>query len=501
MTSLERAWPLLLIAFAHCSSPARVCPDSQLFVDGQCKNLCDDLDCNDDNGCTFEECVVNEQELTASCVRTDAPNGRDCQGSNGPGFCNTGQCEPGTGGAGGNGGAGGAGGAGCNPSDCDDGNDCTVDGTCNTSSGQCEGGRNAQEDTPCNAETGVCDGAGECVECNRPQQCDDGNECTTDSCEGGSCSHQVIVNKRCDFDGGSENGLCDDQGACFEAPPNCGPDTCPDTGNDCTENTCDPSDGSCSLAILDGGECTDAAGGLPGTCVQDTCVGHCEGKQCPDPPVCQTDATCNVQDGVCEEGDPEPAETECTEGSGQVCNGQGSCVECTSEAWCDDQNECTDDVCNAANSTCENTAVADGTACAETPEGACLGGTCVPIAPEDSRFLDPLDIRLNEPAVTATDLVSFPLGDIEDRIRYDVFGQWLGQAKQVFEYDCDPPDTGQILFKNGVDEVGCGESTCRLATSASDTGSITVTAQGGDGILVRWTITASATTQGAISCP
>ena len=43
---------------------------------------------------------------------------------------------------------------------------------------------------------------------------------------------------------------------------------------------------------------------------------------------------------------------------------------------CDDASECTSDVCNTGNATCESTAVSDGTLC-DAGDGSCQGGTCV----------------------------------------------------------------------------------------------------------------------------
>jgi len=40
---------------------------------------------------------------------------------------------------------------------------------------------------------------------------------------------------------------------------------------------------------------------------------------------------------------------------------------------CNDENECTDDVCNLVTGACEYTPVEDGTACVD---GTCLGGIC-----------------------------------------------------------------------------------------------------------------------------
>ncbi len=49
--------------------------------------------------------------------------------------------------------------------------------------------------------------------------------------------------------------------------------------------------------------------------------------------------------------------------------------ECESAKDCDDQNECTEDVCNPSNAICEYAPVTDGSPCAEG-KGGCYGGVC-----------------------------------------------------------------------------------------------------------------------------
>jgi hypothetical protein len=96
--------------------------------------------------------------------------------------------------------------------------------------------------------------------------CDDGDECTADSCNSGP---QVCVHTpgpdgtACDFGafpgicvGGACASLCSVAGGC-------------DDGNDCTAETCTLATGECTYAPLDGMTCGNGAG----TCDGDTCVG------------------------------------------------------------------------------------------------------------------------------------------------------------------------------------------------------------------------------------
>ena len=366
MKRQELVWSILLLLLASCSSPAQVCPAPQLFVDGACVDLCDELTCDDGNECTFEECEVNVQALTARCVETNAENGRACQTMNGPGVCMAGQCE--------------SDGTACVPVGCNDGNDCTIDGTCNTANGECEGGENAEEGTSCDG-TGVCDGAGRCLECSLPQHCNDDNECTQDTCVEGLCEHQSVEGRACDYMGGTENGVCDAQGRCGAPPPNCDPNPCVDTGKDCTLQLCDSADGSCSTVNLDGA-CSDAPGDFPGTCEGGECIGLCE-EPCPPGPECLMVATCDPQNGVCEAGDPKAINTSCSEGGGERCDGAGNCVECTSDTHCDDDNECTTDSCDTGTGACSHQP-RNGASCTSFDglPGFCLGSTCNPGPPE-----------------------------------------------------------------------------------------------------------------------
>jgi hypothetical protein len=85
----------------------------------------------------------------------------------------------------------------CAPVRCDDNNQCTIDGACDPFTGACGRQLDAPIDTPCNQSGGrFCDGWGSCVDCNDAAQCDDGNDCTTDTCATGStqqCTNQALA--------------------------------------------------------------------------------------------------------------------------------------------------------------------------------------------------------------------------------------------------------------------------------------------------------------------
>jgi hypothetical protein len=102
--------------------------------------------------------------------------------------------------------------------------------------------------------------------------CSDGNECTDDVCDpaDGSCSNpNVMEGTSCDFKGFP--GVCM-AGVCEDAMLCDGVD-CSD-GNDCTQDVCDPMDGSCSNPNEENGTACDADGN-PGICQDGVCERDC----------------------------------------------------------------------------------------------------------------------------------------------------------------------------------------------------------------------------------
>jgi hypothetical protein len=91
--------------------------------------------------------------------------------------------------------------------ECDDANECTTD-TCDLKSGQCNNDAVA-DGTPCTGgvcTAGVCEGG---VECDKPADCDDGEECTTDTCDAGVCGNEPVADGTpCGLGGTCEGGVC-----------------------------------------------------------------------------------------------------------------------------------------------------------------------------------------------------------------------------------------------------------------------------------------------------
>ncbi|MFH1530554.1 MAG: hypothetical protein ABIK09_07455 [Pseudomonadota bacterium] len=266
----------------------------------------------------------------------------------------------------------------------------------------------------CNGQDDDCDGATDEVDC------DDGNACTADLCEGaGGCTHVAATGGEClDGDACTIGDHCE-AGACVGSPLSC------NDGNGCTVETCAPQLG-CLYEYTtdpcnDGDPCsvgdTCLAGtcvGLPGACEcqddgdclalvgGDLCVGqwYCSKARspfqcleipnsavvCPGPvgvdqhcydQICQPDTGDCVEvpingGGPCEDGDA------CT--VPDICN-VGACVSGPG-ANCNDGNPCTDDACNPASgcvSVLNSAPCDDGDAC--TVGDVCSQGACVPGQP------------------------------------------------------------------------------------------------------------------------
>ncbi len=437
---IEMAWMigvLAILALAGCDSSRPV-------------DWCSGVDCDDEVDCTEDRCNPDngecehtpdhsmcksdeECDAAAGCVSLSCEQDADCNDGlycTGTETCADGACQAGT------------------PVDCDDGVDCTVD-ECDEQAQDCN---NTPDDGLCAAGE-ACDPVAGCrVRCAGDADCDDGVGCTVDSCDedGDVCVNQAD-------DGACDNGdwcdgveTCDPQADCqLGVPVDC------DDGVDCTVDSCDedldecvnrPDDGLCDdLDPCTGEEtCDPDLGCLPGVpivcddgtdctvdecvagaciftpdhvlcddtnrCTADTCdpVGGCEYVVLPDDASCSDDNVCNgaevCRGGMCRAGDPlfcaddnpctrnyclpaagcmiepEPAGTPCPDGdlcSGdETCDGIGAC-EPGVDLDCDDGNACTTDFCLPAEG-CIQVAnldpCDDGDAC--TVDDRCFDGVC-----------------------------------------------------------------------------------------------------------------------------
>jgi hypothetical protein len=120
-------------------------------------------------------------------------------------------------------------------------------------------------------------------------------------------------------------------------------------GNPCTSDSCDPAVGCVNAHKADGTSCDDS-----NACTQtDTCeAGQCQGGSavvCAALDQCHVAGTCDPASGACDNPTAEDG-TSCTDGNactgGDTCNG-GSCA-AGAPFVCDDQNVCTADSCDTA---------------------------------------------------------------------------------------------------------------------------------------------------------
>lgn len=120
-------------------------------------------------------------------------------------------------------------------------------------------------------------------------------------------------------------------------------------------------------------------------------------------------------------------------------------------------------------------------------------------APEDARFNTPLNVPLDNTA-SVLDFVSYPGGDQEDRVRFDITGMNPnaalsgGRARLVITASCFGDGTEHIQFFTGGQTYACGDTIVdREVTYDSRTGSVVITAVGGEGTYVQWVLTGTAT--------
>ena len=350
------------------------CTSNDLCLGGVCSGKT--AACDDDNPCTLDHCIPGSGE----CIHTDddtlpCTDGSECTGGD---HCSGGACIPGEIDA------------------CDDGNDCTAD-SCDE--GLCK--NFPLEDEPCD-DGEVCTAGDTCLLAvcvpGQPDECDDQNPCTIDSCVFGvGCAHEVTPDVECD-DGDvcTGGGVCDGDGVCVaDTVEDC------DDDNPCTVDNCHPQNG-CVYALQAGG-CDDGnpctAGdfciggqckGQPATCNDDDACTHdscddvlgCQfvsiAESCADEDLC-TDDTCDSESGCVFTPNTEPCDDGllCTEGD--TC-AEGVCV--GQEVDCADDDLCTAETCDpetgcvsviTPGSACDDGDVCTtNTSCAE--DGSCGGG-------------------------------------------------------------------------------------------------------------------------------
>jgi hypothetical protein len=236
-----------------------------------------------------------------------------------------------------------------NSNSCNDGFFCTSGDVC--SGGTCMGGAN-----PCSAPLLCSESLDACVQCLSAANCNDGNVCTTDSCNGqGSC-----VN--------SNNTIACNDGLFCTQTDQCSGGACVGSGNRCPGLICDEPNDRC-VQCLSPADCND--GNL---CTNDVCSGNVcsnpnNSNSCNDFLFCTSNDTCSG--GACVGGaNPCASPSFCSESF-------DACVQCLQDSHCNDGNPCTTDSCQFGSCQNQNNSVAcnDGAFC--TASDVCSGGVCV----------------------------------------------------------------------------------------------------------------------------
>ncbi|MFT7580067.1 MAG: hypothetical protein ACI9MR_001734 [Myxococcota bacterium] len=306
---------------------------------GYAIDLCDAVDCDDDNPCTADGCdpvigvcthdgeVLEGQAcaadlcLPARClagVCTLAPGQTVCDDNN---PCTEDICS---------------GSEGCIyvPVSCEDGDPCT-EASCNTDSGQCVYTPACDDGDVCTADS--CNADGTCVHTDLSDvECEDGNACTvSDTCTAGACESGPPAD--CDDADVCTVDTCDTVRGCVLTP------LCAD-GDACTDDVCTA--GACSFPTFEAGRCDD-----DDVCTIDSCDMAVGCVNVADP--CDDDNPCTLDTcapGVgCAHTPLTPAQVleECGYGICTTAACDPARGECTFEVdrRCDDDNPCTEDLC------------------------------------------------------------------------------------------------------------------------------------------------------------
>ena len=300
------------------------------------------LVCDDGQACTSDDCDALSGCTVAPVGEGPCEDGDVCTTGD---HCVAGECVPGA------------------VDGCDDNDQCTLD-TCGAQGCEHAPTNPCDDQNVCTDD--VCQPSA-CVNSPNTAVCHDGSVCTqVDLCQGGGCVGGSPI--LCDDGKPCTDDLCDAQTGCFH--PN-GTSACED-GNACTgPDQCQ--NGQClsgpAVECNDGDPCTaDSCNPVVG------CV-HAATNPCGDGNPC-TDDVCEPKQGCKYPPNSDPCSdgSQCTTGDkcqGGQCSGTGALP-------CNDNNPCTDDLCDPSvgcNHPANSGSCSDNNAC--TPTDKCSGGTCV----------------------------------------------------------------------------------------------------------------------------
>ena len=227
------------------------------------------------------------------------------------------------------------------------------------------------EGKACDADGSVCTPTDTCVSAvckpGAALNCDDGNACTTDSCDAKlGCTH-VAATGSC-----SDGNACTVGDVCKNAACTSGAATVCNDGNACTDDSCNTTSGLCvfNAAPLNGAGCNadNSVCTVADTCSSGSCVAGAQ-LNCDDKNLCTSDG-CLPASGCTHTPNTAP----CNDNN--LCTGPDVCAGgvCQPAAInCDDANPCTIDTCDSTVG-CKHVALQDKTSCG--PTNYCFGGLC-----------------------------------------------------------------------------------------------------------------------------
>ncbi len=377
-----------------------VCTDDSCN-DGLCSNTPNNTPCNDGNACTTDLCDPNSSTLPVDANGCTHQSVAAC-------------CQE--------------------DDDCQTNNPCQV-GTCDTGTGLCNF-VGFPINTPCNdsdacTENDVCTGGSASMCSGTPVNCDDGKECTIDSCDSstgcindaaaaanqvcrpasGDCDVEEVcdgISEICPMDAvagtniecRASEGICDIAENCDGVNKTCPTDVVEPQGTACRPGSgeqCDPDevcDGSAKTCPPDQFEpattvCRPAAGPCD---IAESCPGG-PGLPCPTNLFLPSSVMCRPANGPCDVAENcdgqspscpmdvfAPINTPCPDSTvcngNEICDAMGNCQPGT-PIVCNDGDPCTDDSCNPSAGcvfTDNQAPCDDGNPC--TTGDQCSNGSC-----------------------------------------------------------------------------------------------------------------------------
>ena len=356
--------------------------------------------------------------------------------------------------------------------ECVDGDACTMGDHCE--SGVCLGlPIDCDDGNPCTDDS--CDGLGGCKAEFNAEFCDDSDPCTVgDWCQQGTCTG-FAVDCQCQTDDDclqlDDGNLCNGTLFCDTStlPYQCAVDSetvveCPaldDPAQFCNMNVCDPETGTCSVvpdhqgfACDDLDSCTVGDKCWEGQCVPGVGLGCNDGNTCTSDS-CEPDSGCVFQ----------PVDSPCNDGD--VCTEQDVCVDGSCEGGpainCNDENNCTDDSCDPEKGCvhifnfgeCD-----DGDVC--TTGDHCANGSCKPLGFDDCDDKNPCtsEVCISDMGGCLYEFTSDPCDDGDPCTLNDMCANGLCQSGPAAACGDSNPCTDDSCNEDGICIYSANNAPC-----------------------------------------